>query len=919
MEISSDEFKIPFFLENDFLRKRCVSCGSYFWTQDLKRERCGDSPCEEYTFIKNSPAKKSLDLTETRETFLRFFNKRNHEIIRPYPVVARWRDDLYVTIASIVDFQPYVTDGYIPPPANPLVISQPCLRFEDIDNVGPTAGRHLTVFEMGGAHAFNYPDKKIYWKDETVRLHHELATKELGIPSSLVTYKEHFWSGGGNAGPDVEAMVSGLEISTLVFMMYKNLRGKLSRTNIETVDTGYGMERWSWLSQGTVSGFHAVFGSLLDILFQISGITNLDEKILIENAKLSGMANIEKLSDKMVFRKMVARRLDMDAVELDRILTPVENMWAVADHTKALILMLAEGIVPSNVKEGYLARLLLRRTYRLLRPLGIEDKLMDIVDLQINHWAKDFPQVKEMREEIIKALDVEKEKYQITLRRGVEIVRNVSTALKERQETAMPLNKLVEFYESNGITPNIVQEISEKIGVTVSIPDDFYARIVKSHIVTPQKEEAEGAVTKILEERVQTFPPTRTLFYEDVSIKEFKANLLKVIEGRYLVLDQTAFYPEGGGQPSDHGVIISPVGEAEIVDTQKVGKVILHEAKGQLPVECIQVTGKIDWSRRLSFMRHHTSTHLILGAARRVLGQHVWQAGAQKGAERSRIDITHYERIYPDELKKIELLANRVVFENIPIDVKLIPREEAERKYGFRLYQGGVVPGREIRVVKIGDWDVEACGGTHCRTTGEVGFIKILEADRIQDGVERLIFASGEAALKLIQERDDSIRRAAEALNSTPENFAEEAKKLSSEYKDTRKELTKTSNELALYKSSDLLSTAKDIEGVRVVSSEYKGLDPSQLIAIANGLVAKDPSLLIALSTVSDTVRIVVMAGRNAVKKGVDAGKIAGEISFALGGSGGGTPNFGQGGGTNLKEASKALRIVEGSLQKQLK
>jgi len=190
LKFPEEEYRLPFFSENGFLRKQCSVCGEYFWTQDFHKETCGDAPCQDYDFIEDSPTKKKYSLSEMREAFLSFFEKNSHKRIQPYPIIARWRDDLYVTIASIADFQPYVTEGMIPPPANPLVISQPCLRFLDIDKVGSTAGRHMTIFEMGGHHAFNYPDQEIYWKNETVRLHHEFMTEELGIRSDLISYKE---------------------------------------------------------------------------------------------------------------------------------------------------------------------------------------------------------------------------------------------------------------------------------------------------------------------------------------------------------------------------------------------------------------------------------------------------------------------------------------------------------------------------------------------------------------------------------------------------------------------------------------------------------------------------------------------------------------------------------------------------------
>jgi alanyl-tRNA synthetase len=193
----AEAYSLEFFKERGYIRKKCRVCGEYFWTVNPDRDVCGESPCEEYKFVGRNLAKKKLDVRGSREVFLRFFEKRGHRIIKPYPVVARWRTDMFLTDASIVDFQPFVTSGIAPPPANPLVISQPCIRLVDVDKVGLTFGRHLTIFEMGGAHAFNYPDKEVYWKEDTVRYYHEFVREEYGIPEEEIIYKESIWSGGG--------------------------------------------------------------------------------------------------------------------------------------------------------------------------------------------------------------------------------------------------------------------------------------------------------------------------------------------------------------------------------------------------------------------------------------------------------------------------------------------------------------------------------------------------------------------------------------------------------------------------------------------------------------------------------------------------------------------------------------------------
>nr|NIR87859.1 alanine--tRNA ligase [Candidatus Bathyarchaeota archaeon] len=449
-----DEYHVPFFDEYGFVRKLCPTCTEHFWTQNPNQKTCGEltsDGCAPYNFIDNPPTHKRYNVKEMREAFLSFFEKRGHERIKPYPVVARWRDDLYLTHASIIDFQPYVTNGIAPPPANPLVISQPCIRLVDVDNTGPTFGRHLTIFEMGGHHAFNYPDKEVYWKDQTVRYHHEFVTKELGIKSEEVVYKEDVWSGGGNAGPDLETVIGGLELATLVFMKFKVVDNEFIELPIRTVDTGYGIERYAWLSQGAVSCFHAVYGSVLDTVFKMAGISRIDNQLLARVAQLSGVMSLRETADRREARKRVAEHVGMSVEELEKTLLPVENAFAVVDHTKCLAFMLAEGVVPSNVREGYLTRLMLRRTYRLLRALDIEEKLLDIIDLQISFWSTDFPRLKGMRDEILEILSVERDKFEQTLKRGGSLVKRIARGLRAKGVSEIPLETLTELYDSHGL------------------------------------------------------------------------------------------------------------------------------------------------------------------------------------------------------------------------------------------------------------------------------------------------------------------------------------------------------------------------------------------------------------------------------------------------------------------------------------
>jgi len=895
VEITEKEFAVSFFKENGFVRKKCLSCGSHFWTQQADQTLCGDSPCVEYSFIGKSPANRAYSVHEMRELFLSFFEKNGHKRIRPYPIVARWRNDVFLVGASIYDFQPYVTEGMIPPPANPLVVSQPSVRFTDIDNVGPTLGRHDLMFEMGGAHAFNYPEKEIYWMDQTIRYHHQLATEEFGLKSEEISYKEHFWSGGGNAGPDVECLCSGLEISTLVFMQYKVEGDKFTRLPIRTVDTGYGIERWAWLSQGKPSAFQVIYGHVLDKIFQLASV-KYDEALVSKVVPYSSYMNTE-LGSRIDARKKVAALIGMDWQELDAAISPIEDAFTVADHTKTIGFLLSEGVVPSNVEEGYLARLLIRRTLRMLRRLGIEDELITILNAQIDYWGKDFPQLVVMKNEVAEAIKSEEQKYKRTLERGSELVKKIASELKRKNQTHLPDETLVELYDSHGIVPDIVKEVAEPLHLQVDPPSNFYTMVAQRHLSRKGVTEEQPAGTPSLTDKVASLPETVTLYYTDPFQREFQGQVIGVVDDQYVILDRTCFYPEGGGQPGDIGVLDTEQGPLKVVDTQKAGRVILHHVEGKPPPIGKTVRGIIEWDRRVSLMRHHTGTHLVLGAARRVLGQHAWQAGAQKGVHSSRIDISHYERLTEDQVREIERLATDVALQDIPVQSEWLPREIAEQTYGYVLYQGGVVPGREIRVIKIGDWDVEACGGTHCTRTGQIGVIKILHTERIQDGVERIEFAAGSQALRAFQEQEKKLRGISDTIEAPIEKVDHYVKALVDEKSALSQRLTELTKEWAAHETDRLLHSAQILGEVKLCHSIYSQGTETDVILVNNLILERDPSAVTVLLLVHDSARIFVGAGKKAIQRGVNAGQLAKKLAELLGGGGGGKDYFGQGGG----------------------
>ncbi len=912
IQVDPREYELEFFKENGFVRKQCVKCGRFFWTVDPDRTVCGDSPCVEYEFIGNPPTRRRYTIAEMREEFLSFFEKHGHTRMKRYPVVARWREDIFLTIASIACFQPHVTSGEVPPPYNPLVISQPCIRLTDVDNVGRTGGRHLTIFEMMAHHAFSSKDRWIYWKDETVRYHHELMTERLGIPPEEISYIEHWWEGGGDAGPDVEGVVRGLEVSTLVFMQYRKVNGKYVELPLKIVDTGYGLERYTWLSTGTASAFETIYGPLVDRFLKHAGVQKPEEQILREVFKLSGLMNVEDLETAKKAREEAARRLGLTLSQLEQLLTPIEKVYAVLDHTKTILFMLGDGIVPSNAKAGYLARFLIRRALRLMDEVGFTKSLADLIEEQLHYWSEQFPEFVDSREVILEVAELEEKKYRTLLTQGKSFIQRLAKDYLAKGVTSLPLEKLVELYDSHGLPPTFVKSVAEETGLKVDIPPSFDSLVAERH----------SSSQRLAEERpdfewVRGLPETRALYYEDPDLGEFEAKVIHV-NGDYVVLNQTAFYPEGGGQLPDTGVIAGEHGEAKVLDVQRYLGVVVHKVDKPLFKVGETVKGKVDLERRKHLSRHHTATHILLGAARRVLGEHVWQEGAQKEVEKARLDISHYKRLTRDEIRKIEELANRIVMSNLPVHTFFEDRNAAEQRYGFRLYQGGVVPGKLLRIVEIPGWDVEACGGIHCKTTGEVGLIKILRTERIQDGVERLEFAAGEMALRDIWRLEGMIEEVAAKLEVPVSQTPKAIERLSSELKELRRKVEKLRSQLSKAEIAKLKSLAVPAGRFSLYYDLVEGADVDDLIAMASQLAEEDPRSVVLLFTVKgEKPLFVVIAGREVLNSGIDGAKLAKVVASSLEGRGGGKRDIGQGVGKSRELIPEAVNAVKKLLESQ--
>jgi alanyl-tRNA synthetase len=425
---------------------------------------------------------------------------------------------------------------------------------------------------------------------------------------------------------------------------------------------------------------------------------------------------------------------------------------------------------------------------------------------------------------------------------------------------------------------------------------------------TGEEKEAE------LVEKVAGLKETRRLYYADPYLKEFEAEVIQVLDGRYVILDQTAFYAEGGGQVSDVGVLYKDSEELRVLDVKSVDGVLLHDVKEPLVKPGDKIRGIIDRNRRMSLMRGHTATHIVLGAARRVLGEHAWQAGASKTVERSRLDISHYSKLTREQIERIEELSNKVVREGRPVNCVFMQRDKAEEKYGFRLYQGGVVPGKEIRVVDMGDWDVEACGGTHLSNTSEAGLIKIVATERVQDGIERLIYAVGPHALAEVQRREVILSKTAELMGSPVDEVTETIANSLNTMKDLRREIEQLRAENSMNIAENLLEKSDTLDGDGELIVNLVDKNTEMLIEVGNALKQKKEHFVAVLHS-SIEPRLVVVSSDEATRRGYHAGKITKKVSRIIGGGGGGKPHLGQGGGsdiekfnTNKNEIKKVVR-----------
>ena len=703
-------------------------------------------------------------------------------------------------------------------------------------------------------------------------------------------------------------MVRGVELATLVFIQYKTLpNGEKEEIDLKVVDTGYGLERFAWISQGTPTAYDACFGPIIDELKKITNI-KVNEKILAENAQIAGMMDIETYADIRELREKVAKKLGITMEEYLESALPMEAIYIIADHTRCLAFMLADGIIPSNVKEGYLARLVLRRTIRFMKELEMKESLSDVMQIQLNFLTKFYPEINESKDHIMNIINLEEERYTKTIKKGQQIVKRTIKKLKKDKINSMPLETLIDLYDAHGMPPETVQELAPE-DFEVPVPDNFFTQVAAMH----ETDEIKDKETLEIDA-----PETELLFYKDFYQQQTTAKLLKILNINNkinLIFDKTVFYPEGGGQPSDIGTITINNNKYQVTYASKINNIVLHQI--QIPEDKIketenklqkeigqEITEKIDWDRRITLARHHSATHLVVAAARKILGNHIWQAGAQKGLTRSRIDLSHYKRISQEELNQIEKLANQYVMDNVEINIEWLTRNEAEKRYGFTLYQGGVVPGDSIRVVKIPEIDVQACAGTHVPQTGIIGPIKINKTERVQDGVERIDFSAGLAAIDSIQQDKTYLRESSNVFKVNNDQLPKTCQRFFTEWKAQKNEINKLKSEISTLKIQNMTDNLEDVKNLKILKEKIDG-DIKELQNIATDFTDNNKADIVLLG--NNDGKIVGAASQKAITDGIKINEIIKEASQILGGGGGGRHNLAQGAGKNKEKMEEAL------------
>ncbi len=878
---------------------------------------------------------KYLGVNEIREEFLKFFESKDHLRLPSFPLVPRNDNSLLLINSGMAPMKAYFTGQEIPP-SKRVTTCQKCIRTGDIDNVGKTA-RHGTFFEMLGD--FSFGD---YFKNEIVPWSWEFVTKVLEIPEDrlyVTIYEEddetgkiwhdvvglpwdrivklgkedNFWEHGtGPCGPCTEiyydrgpeygcdSPTCGVGCDCDRYMEFWNLvltqfnaeeDGTYTELAMKNVDTGMGLERMATIMQG------------VDSIFDVDTVKSIRDAVCAK-------AGVEYGKD---------HKTDVSV----RVIT---------DHIRSVTMMTADGVLPSNEGRGYVLRRLLRRAARHGKLLGIEGEfLAELSKSVIACSGEAYPELVEKQDYIFKILSIEENSFYKTIDKGMEILKADMEEMKAAGEKVMSGEKSFRLYDTYGFPVDLTKEILAEEGM--EIDEDAFTAEMKA-----QKERARSARAKSnymgAAETVYNELPVEleTAFagydvYDVANAKivalvanEAVAETAQAGDTVAVFLDRTPFYAESGGQVGDQGIIKTETGVVKVTNCVKVvGGKIAH--MGEVTEGLVQVgemaCASIDVELRMASSRNHSATHLLHKALRTVLGTHVEQAGSYVSAERLRFDFTHFAAMTADEIKEVERLVNDAIFASYDVHTDEMSIDEARNRGAMALF--GEKYGEVVRVVDMGGYSIELCGGAHLKNTAQVGSFKILSENGVAAGVRRIEAVTGKEALKHYQAQEDEIKEICRLVKSTPDKLLARLEQLLAEQKETAKELEKLKAKMAGGAADEMLNSKVEIGGVAVLAAEVKDMDGNALRTMGDQLKQKLGSGVVVLASGKDgKVNLMAMATDDVVKKGVHAGNIIKAAAAVCGGGGGGRPNMAQAGGKDASKIADALEKAKAVVAEQL-
>ena len=879
---------------------------------------------------------KNLGVNEIREQFLKFFETKDHLRLKSFPLVPQNDNSLLLINSGMAPMKAYFTGQEIPP-SKRVTTCQKCIRTGDIDNVGKTA-RHGTFFEMLGD--FSFGD---YFKNEIVPWSWEFVTEWLEIPADrlyVTIYEEddetgeiwkekvglpadrivklgkadNFWEHGtGPCGPCTEIYYDRgpeygcdsptcgvgcdcdryMEFWNLVLTQFNaNEDGTYSELEFKNVDTGMGLERMATIMQG------------VDSIFDVDTVKSIRDTVCAKAGVEYGKGG----------------KVDVSV----RIIT---------DHIRSVTMMTADGVLPSNEGRGYVLRRLLRRAARHGKLLGIQGEfLAELSKSVIACSGEAYPELVDKQEYIFKILSLEENSFYKTIDNGMEILKQDMEEMKAAGQTVMSGEKSFRLYDTYGFPIDLTKEILEEAGM--SVDEDAFAAEMKA-----QKDRARAARGKSnymgAAETVynELSAELTTVFagYDVAEVSDAKVIALvandEVATGAQagdsvaVFLDKTPFYAESGGQVGDHGVIKTANGLVEITDCVKVvGGKTAHMGKvaeGAILVDEV-VTASIDKKHRMASSRNHSATHLLQKALRTVLGTHVEQSGSLVTADRLRFDFTHFSGMTQEEIKEVERLVNDAIFASYDIEAEEMGIDAAREKGAMALF--GEKYGDVVRVVDMGGYSIELCGGAHLKNTAQIGSFKIVSENGIAAGVRRIEALTGEGALAHYQAQEEEIRTLSALAKTSPDKLVARVEQILAEQKELAKELEKLKAKMAGGAADEMLSKKVDINGVAVLAAEVKDMDGNAMRTLGDQLKNKLGSGVIVLAgEAGGKVSLIVMATDDVVKKGAHAGNIIKAAAGVCGGGGGGRPNMAQAGGKDASKIGEALEKAKEVVAEQIK